>query len=82
MKGIFWNTNGFKDPKKHKFLSDLISLLCLKPGEVTLGQDFSKAMCRKRLFMAFQRFSRSGGMLLGIDLQCYDIGGIDKGEFI
>jgi hypothetical protein len=23
MRGIFWNSNGFKDPKKHKFISDL-----------------------------------------------------------
>jgi hypothetical protein len=23
MRGIFWNNNGFKDPKKHKFVSDL-----------------------------------------------------------
>jgi hypothetical protein len=23
MKGIFWNGNGFADPKKYKFLSDL-----------------------------------------------------------
>jgi hypothetical protein len=23
MKGFFWNSNGFKDPKKHKFISDL-----------------------------------------------------------
>jgi exonuclease III len=23
MRGIFWNSNGFKDPKKHKFVSDL-----------------------------------------------------------
>jgi hypothetical protein len=23
MKGIFWNINGLKDPKKRKFISDL-----------------------------------------------------------
>jgi hypothetical protein len=23
MRGIFWNSNGFKDSKKHKFVSDL-----------------------------------------------------------
>jgi hypothetical protein len=23
MKGVFWNSNGFKDLKKHKFISDL-----------------------------------------------------------
>jgi hypothetical protein len=23
MKGVFWNCNGFKDPKKHRFISDL-----------------------------------------------------------
>jgi hypothetical protein len=23
MKGVFWNSNGFIDPKKHKFVSDL-----------------------------------------------------------
>jgi hypothetical protein len=24
MKGIFWNSDGFKDPKKHRFVFDLI----------------------------------------------------------
>jgi hypothetical protein len=23
MRGIFWNSEGFKDPKKHRFISDL-----------------------------------------------------------
>jgi hypothetical protein len=23
MRAIFWNSNGFKDPKKHMFISDL-----------------------------------------------------------
>jgi hypothetical protein len=23
MRGVFWNYNGFKDPKKHRFISDL-----------------------------------------------------------
>jgi hypothetical protein len=23
MKGVFWNSNGFRDPKKHRFVSDL-----------------------------------------------------------
>jgi hypothetical protein len=23
MRGFFWNCNGFKDPKKHRFISDL-----------------------------------------------------------
>jgi hypothetical protein len=26
MKGAFWNCNGFKDPKKHRFISDLCRL--------------------------------------------------------
>ena len=24
MKGIFWNCNGLGDPKKHRFVSDLV----------------------------------------------------------
>jgi hypothetical protein len=24
MRDIVWNSNGFKDPKKHKFISDLM----------------------------------------------------------
>jgi hypothetical protein len=23
MRGVFWDCNGFKDPKKHRFISDL-----------------------------------------------------------
>jgi hypothetical protein len=46
MRGIFWNSNGFKDPKKHKFVSDLIkennlNFIAISEG-VSFCLDFSK----------------------------------------
>jgi hypothetical protein len=85
MKGIFWNTNGLKDPKKHKFISDLTKEHDLNLSETRsdFGPRFLKNICAGRDYLWHSKapVGRSGGMLLGIDLQFFDIGAIDEGQF-
>ncbi len=89
MKGIFWNCNGFKDPKKHKFIFDLtkeqqLDYIALSE---TIRKDFSPAalknLCAGKDFLWHCKppNGRSGGMLLGINLQNIDIDLIDEGDF-
>jgi exonuclease III len=89
MKGVFWNTNGLKDPKKHKFISgltkehDLNFIALSKTGRSDFEPRFLKNLCAGRdyLWHSISHVGRSGGMLLGIDLQFFDIGAIDEGQF-
>jgi exonuclease III len=54
MKGIYWNTNGLKDPKKHKFISDLtkehnLNFIALsKIGRSNFTPKFLKSLCAGR----------------------------------
>jgi exonuclease III len=89
MKGVFWNSNGVRDPKKHKFVSDLMKENSLKFIALTeMGRsEFMprtlKNLCKGRDFLWHIKVpqGRSGGMLLGVDQQLFDIGSIDEGEF-
>lgn len=89
MKGIFWNCDGFGDPKKHRFVADLtkeynLSFIALSE---TVKKDFSDSflrnLCAGRdyLWHCKEPRGRSGGILLGIDLSVFDIGAIDEGDF-
>jgi hypothetical protein len=88
MKGVFWNCNGFRDPKKHKFVSDLTKVSNLnfiaisETGRSDFTPRFLKNLCSGRdyLWHCKPPNGRSGGMLLGVDLQCFDIGSIDEGD--
>lgn len=89
MKGIFWNSNGFKDPPKHKFISDLTKeqnlnfIAISETGRREFMPNFFKNLCAGRDFFWHSKAprGRSGGILLGIDWQIYDIGAIDEGDF-
>jgi exonuclease III len=89
MKGIFWNCNGFRDPKKHRFISDLtkeqdLSFIAIsETGKRNLTPPFLKNLCAGRDFIWHEKEprGRSGGILLGIDLSRFHIGAIDEGEY-
>jgi hypothetical protein len=55
MKGIFWNSNGFRDPKKHKFVSDLTKesnlnfIVYQRPVGVISHLDFSRTFVREEI---------------------------------
>jgi hypothetical protein len=89
MRGIFWNRNGFKDPKKHKFISDLTKennlnfIAISETGRSDFSPRFLKNLCAGRDYLWHSKAPRGryGGMLLGVDLQAFDIGAIDEGNF-
>jgi hypothetical protein len=77
IRGIFWNSNGFKDPKKHKFVSDLIKennlnfIVVLETRRSDFTPRILKNLCAKRDYLWHSKppKGRLGGMLLGVDLQ-------------
>ena len=87
MKGVFWNCDGFKDPKKHRFISDLtrevdLNFIALSEvGRKELSTPFLKNLCAGRDFLWHIKAprGRSGGILMGIDLSVFDIGAISEG---
>jgi hypothetical protein len=89
MKGIFWNSNVFSGPKNISFLADItkekglnfIAVSETRRSEFT--PRFIKNMCVGKEFIWHSKSlkCRSGGIVLGIDMQCFDIGTIDEGEF-
>lgn len=89
MKGVFWNCDGFRDPKKHRFVTDLtkefnLSFIALsETGKKDFSDAFLKNLCAGKDFLwhCKEPRGRSGGMVLGIDFNVYDIGSIDEGDF-
>jgi hypothetical protein len=88
MRGIFWNCNGFKDPKKYRFVSGLTreQNLCFiaisEMGRNSFSDAVLRNLCGGRNFLWHYKEprGRSGGILLGIDLDTFDIGEIDEGD--
>jgi hypothetical protein len=89
MKGIIWNSNGFRDPKKHRYVSDVTKeqnlsfIAILEIGRSTFSDHFLKNLCVGKNFLwhCTEPKGQSGGILLGIDLDVFDIGAIDEGEY-
>jgi hypothetical protein len=88
MKGIIWNSNGFRDPSKHHFVSDttrehnLAFISILEMGRSNFNDTFLKNLCAGIFLWHFKApQGQSGGILLCIDLDVFDIGAIDEGDF-
>ena len=87
MKGVFWNSRGLGDLAKHRFLSDLvkeeqISFIALsETGRDDFPDRILNNLCAGRDFLwhSMAPHGRSGGILLGVDLQVFDIGAIAEG---
>jgi hypothetical protein len=88
MRGIFWNNNSFKDPKKHKFISDLTreQQLCFiavsEMGRKSFNDEILRNLCGVGIFLwhCKEPRGRYGGILLGIDLDTFYIGAINEGD--
>jgi len=89
MKGFFWNGNGFADSKKYRFLSDLtkendLDFIALsETGRASFPQTTLNNICAGRDFLwhCMAPRGRSGGMILEINPQIFDIGQIEEGNF-
>lgn len=89
MKGIFWNSRGLPDLAKFRFLSDnsreqkLDFIALLETGKKHFSQTVLSNICGGRDFLWHwnEPHGRSGGILLGINLEVFDIGGIDERDF-
>jgi hypothetical protein len=89
MRRIFWNCNGFHDPKKYKFISDLtkeqnLYFIALSETErKSFTSPLLKNLCvgREYIWHVKEPRGRSGGILLGIDLSRFHIGAIDEGDY-
>jgi hypothetical protein len=89
MRGVFYNSNVFKDPKKHRFISDFTrgQDLCFIAISEKVRKGFNDSvlrnLCRGRNFLwhCKEPRGRSGGILLGIDIDTFHIGAIEEGEF-
>ena len=81
MKGIFWNSNGFADIKKYKFLSDLTKeknlefIAVSETGRANFPQSTLNNIYAGRDFLwhCMAPRGRSGGMILGV---------IEEGDFL
>jgi hypothetical protein len=80
---------GSKTKRKHKFISDLtkennLNIIDIsETGRSDFSPRFLKKLCSGRDYLWYSKAprSRSGGMLLWVDLQTFDIRAIDKGDF-
>ena len=89
MKGLFWNSRGLKDLAKSRFLSEISKeqkldfIALLETGKNNFSDSWLKKICRGRDFLWHwtRPRGRAGGILLGINLDFFDIASIDEGEF-
>jgi exonuclease III len=90
MKGIFGNCNGFGDPKKYRFLSEItkeknLDFIALsETGRDNIPQSTLNNICARKDFLWHIKppKGRSGGMVVGVNLLMYDIGEIEEAEFL
>jgi hypothetical protein len=89
MKGVFWNSRGLTDLAKHKFLAELVKeeqinfIALSETGRDSFPDHVLKNLCGGHDFLwhTMAPHGRSGGILLGVDLNFFDIGAIDEGDF-
>jgi exonuclease III len=89
MKGVFWNSRGLADLAKHRFLAELVKeeqinfIALSETGRDSFPDHTLKNLCGGHEFLwhAMAPHGRSGGILLGVDLNTFDIGAIDEGDF-
>ena len=89
MKGIFWNSRGLSDLAKYRYISDAIKdqqldfIAIMETGK----QDMSKSNLARLsgdaefIWHCLPPKGRSGGILLGVNADSFDLSLIIEGEF-
>jgi exonuclease III len=89
MKGIFWNSRGLSDLAKTRFLretskeQDVAFIALLETGKKDFPQQALDNFSGGRNFVWHWTapHGRSGGILLGVNIDVLDVGSIDDGDF-
>ena len=89
MKGVLWNSRGLGDLSKHRFLADLVKeeqinfIALSETGRDDFPDHILKNLCGGHEFLwhSMAPHGRSGGILLGVDLNVFDIGAIIQRDF-
>lgn len=89
MKGLFWNSNGLRDQAKPRFLFDLtrdhnldfIEILETKRKEF-ISQELSHFCANRNFHWSLSPpKGRSGGTLVGVDTEKFNVQNIVHGDF-
>jgi hypothetical protein len=89
MKVMFWNSRGLSDLAKTRFLREtsteqnLAFFALLETGKKNFCQQSLNNFSGERNFVWHWTapHGRSGGLLLGVNLDVLDVGSIDDGDF-
>lgn len=89
MKGIFWNSRGLRDLAKSSFLLDtsgeqnLDFIALLETGRYDFTSHELSHFCGEKNFLWSWTSprGRSGGILVGVNLDTFDVGNIVHGDF-
>jgi hypothetical protein len=88
MKGNFWNSRGLNDLAKFRYLSDLLReqklefIALLETRKKDFSQTTLNNICGGQNFLwhLTEPHGRSSGILLGVNLDVLDIGGLMRGR--
>jgi exonuclease III len=89
LRGITWNSEGFKDPGKHLFVKesireyDLDFIALLETGRSSFSIPFLRDLSTGKDFAWFclPPHGRSGGILVGINTNTLKVNRVDSGDF-
>jgi hypothetical protein len=89
LKGLTWNSEGFKDPRKHLFVKesireyDLDFIALLETGRSNFAVHFLRDLAAGKEFAWFclPPHGRSGGILVGINTTTLVVNRVDSGDY-
>jgi exonuclease III len=89
MKGVFWNSNGLRDQAKVRFLFDLtkehqldfIAILETKRKDFTASELAHFCANKNYSWNWSPTRGRSGGILLGVNIENFDVQSVVLGNF-
>jgi hypothetical protein len=89
LKGLTWNSEGFRDPGKHLFVKESIReyhldfIALLETGRSNFSIPFLRSLAAGKDFAWFclPPHGRSGGILVGINSETLQVKNVDCGDF-
>src|SRR5207253_1247063 len=89
LRGMTWNSEGFRDPAKHLFVQESIRdhrldfIALLETGRSSFAVPFLKHIACGRVFAWYclPPHGRSGGILVGINMETLLVKKVDVGDF-